>query len=57
MTFGMLLELLITKLGEPPGRKTVLYPPRFEMARIGLFLDPDVFSAVSAAETSGFSAK
>jgi hypothetical protein len=53
----VLLALLTMKLGEPPGRKTVLYPPRFETARMGLSIVSCALSALSAAEIAGFSAK
>jgi hypothetical protein len=33
MTLGVPLLLLIRKLGDAPGRKTVLYPPTFAQAR------------------------
>ena len=34
MTLGVLLLLLRRKLGEAPGRNTVLYPPMFAQARM-----------------------
>jgi hypothetical protein len=55
-TFGMDLALLMTKPGELPGKKTVLYPPKSEIARIGLSLMSCVVLA-SAIATAGFSAR
>jgi hypothetical protein len=42
----------MTKLGESPGRKTVLKPPKSEMERMGVSLAFEESSAVSFVESS-----
>jgi len=51
------LALLRMKLGELPGMKTELYPPRLAIARMGLSVVSDTSSSSSWAAIIGFSAR